>query len=80
MKRYGLTHFKIKLAGDAQRDVERLRAVARVIPHAVAFTLDGNENFRDVEHFGEFWERYLRGPESSADASTWETELDVVLG
>jgi effector-binding domain-containing protein len=29
---------------------------------------------------GAFWERYVRGPESSPDASTWETELNVVLG
>jgi effector-binding domain-containing protein len=28
---------------------------------------------------GDFWERYVRGPETSADPATWETELNRVL-
>jgi len=57
VRTYGLTHFKIKLWGDAARDHDRLRGVADVIerhlgPEApYAFTLDGNENFKAIEPF-----------------------------
>jgi hypothetical protein len=57
---YGLTHFKIKLCGCVARDVARLRGINRVAPAAVAFTLDGNENFADVEQFREFWREFRR--------------------
>ena len=39
LRDYGVALFKIKLAGDAARDVARLRAVARVIGAAAKFTL-----------------------------------------
>ncbi len=46
IERYGLTHFKVKIAG-SQGVTERLAAVARVVRtsagHAAAFTLDANE-------------------------------------
>jgi hypothetical protein len=54
---YGLTHFKIKLSGNAARDVERLKGLARVIaavPHC-AITLDGNEQYGTVTGFRELW-------------------------
>lgn len=64
--RYGLTHFKIKLSGDSARDVDRLRQVAGVLRDAgmgkVAWTLDGNEQFGDLESFRGFWERFLAEP------------------
>jgi hypothetical protein len=60
--RYGLTHFKIKLSGDAARDVERLRDVTGVVSAAAAITMDGNENFRDIEHFRQFWDRFRADP------------------
>src|SRR5207249_4983931 len=57
---YGIRHFKIKLAGDPQKDAQRLRRLAEVIEsHATAdfgFTLDGNENFLEVEPFRQLWE------------------------
>jgi hypothetical protein len=56
IRAYGLTHFKIKLWGDAARDLDRLRGIADVIGRNVpggeyAFTLDGNENFKQIEPF-----------------------------
>lgn len=56
---YGLTHFKIKLAGNPDRDRERLRRIASAIDAAqhdrYAYTLDGNENYGEVAAFREFW-------------------------
>jgi hypothetical protein len=63
MRVQGLTHFKIKLGGDVERDRERLRRIARVIEAQTGeyyFTLDGNENFRTVPPFRGLWEA-LRG-------------------
>lgn len=58
----GLTHFKLKLCGDAARDVERLTRIAEVLAaHAADWrvTLDGNESFADADSLGRFW-RALR--------------------
>jgi hypothetical protein len=54
---HGLTHLKIKLAGEPQRDAERLQAIARVMGNGCAFTLDGNENYTAVAPLRELWER-----------------------
>lgn len=63
---YGLTHFKIKLWGDAARDLDRLRGVAGVVERtantAFAFTLDGNENFKSIEPFRALWESLANEP------------------
>lgn len=56
---HGLTHLKIKLAGDPQRDIERLRAIAALIGERCVFTLDGNENYASVARFRELWEALL---------------------
>ena len=61
IREYGLTHFKIKLWGDAARDLDRLRGIADVIDRnvpgaAYAFTLDGNENFKQIDPFRRLWE------------------------
>ena len=74
VRAYGLTHFKIKLWGDAGKDLERLRGIADVLDRAVAgdyaFTLDGNENFKQIEPFRRLWasltgepslRRFMRG-------------------
>jgi hypothetical protein len=56
---YGLTHFKIKLCGDAVKDLTRLRDVAEVIQRncrTFAFTLDGNEQYKTVDAFRESWQ------------------------
>jgi hypothetical protein len=60
---YGLTHFKIKLSGEIERDVSRLRAIASVLRgRDVRFTLDGNENYRDVASLRAMWERIASEP------------------
>jgi len=59
IRAYGLTHFKIKLSGDVERDRTRLRRIAEVIGReasACRFTLDGNENFHAVAPFRALWE------------------------
>src|SRR5690606_28009392 len=67
IRAYGLKHFKIKLAGDVAQDAQRLRRLAdlvvRLAPADFAFTLDANENFKEVEAFRELWQGL------SADAS-----------
>jgi hypothetical protein len=57
VRAYGLTHFKVKIGGDAKTDAERLRDIATVIANHknVAFTLDGNESYRDLDSFRAFW-------------------------
>jgi len=63
--RYGLTHFKIKLGGDIARDRARMRALADQLERSVpgcAFTLDGNENYREVAPFRVLWEEFLADP------------------
>src|SRR5262245_41668027 len=56
---YGLRHFKIKVSGALESDVERLRRLAEVIetyaPADYAFSLDGNEQFRTLADFRAFW-------------------------
>jgi hypothetical protein len=48
--RYGYRHFKLKLSGDPEVDIERLAAITAVLDRLpeYAVTLDGNEQFRDV--------------------------------
>ncbi len=62
--RYGHRWFKIKLAGDAQADLDRLTAVAAVLdPHfeklaqPYQVTLDGNEQYDDPESAAGLWRR-----------------------
>jgi hypothetical protein len=63
---YGLRHFKLKLSGTAGPDVERLNRIASVIERGVsgsyAFTLDGNESFRSLDSFREYWSSISRAP------------------
>ncbi|MCH7988535.1 MAG: hypothetical protein IID46_05200 [Planctomycetes bacterium] len=59
IKRYGLKHFKIKVSGNLKSDIERLEQISAVIGrHAspeFVFTMDGNEQFRSLGSFQEFW-------------------------
>jgi hypothetical protein len=61
---YGLTHFKIKLGGDADQDMDRLRRLAGLIVPMVGdrlrFSLDGNEQYRTIEPFRALWDRIVR--------------------
>ena len=69
VRAYGLTHFKIKLWGDAAKDLERLRGIADVLDRTAggdyAFTLDGNENFKAIEPFRALWDSLAREPSLS---------------
>ncbi|MGJ7564190.1 enolase C-terminal domain-like protein [Variovorax sp. GB1R11] len=63
VRRYGLTHFKIKLCGNTARDIDRLQRIARVIDgHAQLVTLDGNEQYADADDFAVFLDRMLSTP------------------
>lgn len=58
---YGLQHFKLKVQGDVAGDLDRLRSVANVVMQhcgtKYAFTLDGNEQYREFPQFVELWDR-----------------------
>lgn len=48
----GLTHFKVKIQGDAELDLERLRQISRVVEATdCLISLDGNEQYSDLEPF-----------------------------
>jgi len=52
---YGLRYFKIKLSGNLEVDVVRLRGIAKLLialcGDDFAVTLDGNENYHDIGEF-----------------------------
>ena len=60
IRAYGLTHFKLKLGGDIDADIDRLTRIAHVIDNAVVsdygLTLDGNEQYTEVADFRQLWE------------------------
>jgi len=58
---YGLTHLKIKLRGDSDKDRARLKSIASLMAgRPCRFTLDGNEQYADLSPFRDFWES-IRG-------------------
>ncbi len=61
---YGLRHFKLKVGGDGEQDVDRLHRIAAVIearaPADYAFSIDGNEQYTSLDAFRRFWDA-LRG-------------------
>lgn len=60
VRAYGLTHFKIKLAGEVEADRARLQGVFEVLNLEAGLdwrcTLDGNEAFLSLEAFREYYE------------------------
>jgi hypothetical protein len=56
---YGVNHFKIKVNGQLEPDIERLSAIENLFNRLnladFAFTLDGNEQFHEVSTFRAFW-------------------------
>jgi hypothetical protein len=69
---YGLSHFKLKINGDAPRDRARLAQMAEIFarecPGGYAYSLDGNESFKAVEVFRD----YVRGLKTGVgDAAFW---------
>lgn len=67
IRRYGFTHFKIKVSGDLQHDRQRCHAIRQVVEtevgSAVRFTMDGNENFADMNSFRNWFEQLLDDPQ-----------------
>ena len=63
---YGLNHLKIKLWGDVDKDLGRLRQIASLLERHVgkgyAFTLDGNEQYTEIEPFREVWNGLVDEP------------------
>jgi hypothetical protein len=63
---YGLKRFKIKLCGDDERDLDRLRAIVVLLekraPAGWSFSLDGNEQYADAAAFRAFWDRAVSDP------------------
>jgi len=75
--RYGHRWFKLKVAGDAKADLERLCAIAAVLdPHFAKLaepyhaTLDCNEQYEDAERALEFWRRIKTEPRLKQLASS----------
>lgn len=57
---YRIKYLKIKISGDIEADFNRLKQIATVTRSQgveCSFTLDGNENYHDVEAFREMWSR-----------------------
>jgi hypothetical protein len=62
---YGHTYFKLKVGGDVGQDIARLSAIAAVldtIPEPYAVTLDGNEQYADVDGALELWQAMRSAP------------------
>jgi hypothetical protein len=78
IRQYGLRYFKVKLFADADRDVARLRELSRVLLRETGgkcyVTLDGNENFKNLEAFRQFWEKAAADP---ALAELWKRIIVV---
>jgi L-alanine-DL-glutamate epimerase-like enolase superfamily enzyme len=63
--RYGHRWYKLKVGGDAKADVERLAAIASVldrIPDGYRASLDGNEQYEDVEGVLHLWSQMQATP------------------
>lgn len=64
IRRYGLTHFKIKITDDSDEQTDRLArvwsAIRREVGPDARVTLDGNEQFDSVERFVDLLERVRR--------------------
>jgi L-alanine-DL-glutamate epimerase-like enolase superfamily enzyme len=58
--RYRHRYFKLKVAGEARADAERLAAIAAVLERiegAYHVSLDGNEQYEDMQGVAELWAR-----------------------
>ncbi|MEZ6060113.1 MAG: hypothetical protein R3C19_07115 [Planctomycetaceae bacterium] len=70
IRTYGLTHFKVKLFGDRERDHDRLSRLAEIFARevgtALKLSLDGNENFSDIGTLREHWDSHRTDPRLKA--------------
>lgn len=68
IQHYGLTHLKIKLCGDFEQDLDRLKQIATLMSDqpSCVFTLDGNEQYTEVEPFHALWSSIMVNKELRA--------------
>jgi hypothetical protein len=62
---YGHRYFKLKVAGKIDSDIERLSGIAAVLDKSAApyhATLDGNEQYRDIDEVIALWRRIGEEP------------------
>lgn len=62
---YGHTAFKLKACGDVPADIDRLVRIAEVLDRKAGtyrVTLDGNEQFADIDTVAELWSRIGQHP------------------
>jgi len=68
----GVSHFKVKLGGDVERDIQRLADVAVVVESEPGtdpvYTVDANEQYPDVAELRRFWEGVTGRPALSGIA------------
>jgi L-alanine-DL-glutamate epimerase-like enolase superfamily enzyme len=64
VQRYGVDHFKLKVGGDIDADIERLSRIAGVIDRLPGYraTLDGNEQYADANAVIALWRRIESTP------------------
>ncbi|MCC6467343.1 MAG: mandelate racemase [Alphaproteobacteria bacterium] len=63
---YRGTYYKLKVGGDVKADLDRLGRIAAVLDREIGdyqATLDGNEQYDDVEGIAELWRRMAETPE-----------------
>jgi len=60
IERYGLRYFKIKLSGNLDSDLPRMRVLSKLLNERVGesmrFTLDGNEQYATMARFQDHWQ------------------------
>jgi len=62
---YGARYYKLKVGGDMAADLDRLARIAAVLDRALAdyrTTLDGNEQYDDIEDVAQLWRRMCETP------------------
>ena len=65
-RHYGCRYYKLKVGGNVTEDLERLIRIAAALDELVGdyrCTLDGNEQYEDVEGVAELWRRMGERPE-----------------
>ena len=65
VERYGHRYFKLKVGGSIAADLDRLGAIASVLDRIAGpyyASLDGNEQYEDVEGIAELWARMKAEP------------------
>src|SRR5262249_59303066 len=76
---YRTRYFKLKVGGNIAADLDRLARIAAVLDGALGdyrTTLDGNEQYDDIEGLAELWRRMCGTPAPSplAAAAAWSRQ------